>query len=176
MLSQKIEICSLFYLKYFHNDFIYSYFFFFLKKCLYDFLNRSEDSGNKLFEIEKLVAVECKSFTESSSMDISSLKQLSLHKTKTCVSFVQVYVHLIMTVIFEICFILFFIYIHTTWFSNMCLAYFIWPSIVILSQNMENVSIWRTSFIMFEHAIRRQKQSFSRTSISSLFYSFLFDV
>ena len=109
-------------------------------------------------------------------MDISSLKQLSLHKTKTCVSFVQVYVHLIMTVIFEICFILFFIYIHTTWFSNMCLAYFIWSSIVILSQNMENVSIRRASFIMFEHAIRRQKQSFSRNSISSLFYSFLFDV
>ena len=92
------------------------------------------------------------------------------------VSFVQVYVRLIMTVIFEICFILFFIYIHTTWFSNMCLAYFIWPSIVMLSQNMENVSIRRASFIMFEHAIKRQKQSFSRNSISSLFYSFLFDV
>ena len=115
--------------------------FFFLKKCLYDFLNRSEDSGNKLFETEKLVAVECASHSLRVQAWILAASNNCHYMKRKRVSFVQVYVHLIMTVIFEICFILFFIYIHTTWFYNMCLAYFIWPSIVILSQNMENVSI-----------------------------------
>ena len=84
--------------------------FFFKKKCLYYFLNRSEDSGNKLFETEKLVAVECASHSLRVQAWILAASNNCHYMKRKRVSFVQVYVHLIMTDFLNLFYFIFYLY------------------------------------------------------------------
>lgn len=52
-----------------------------------DFLHRIEENGMKVVNFDRIAEVQCgKSFTELSSLDISSLKEMSFMELKNCFS------------------------------------------------------------------------------------------